>query len=40
MDSRALLTSLPSIVITGTSATDAAEIAHSLEAAGATIEVR
>jgi ribosomal protein L7/L12 len=38
LDARALLTALPSVVMTGLSATDTAKIARSLEAAGATTE--
>lgn len=40
MDTRAILTTLPSVVMTGLSATDAASIAGSLEAAGGTVELR
>ncbi len=40
MDTRTLLAARPSVVMTGLSAADAAEIGRSLEAAGATIEIR
>jgi hypothetical protein len=40
MDTRALLETCPSIVITGLSETDAALARGALESAGATTEVR
>jgi ribosomal protein L7/L12 len=40
MDSRTLLAARPSAVMTGLSAADAAAVGRSLEAAGATIEIR